>query len=82
MNALAFSDTKFFFSKLIDHGEKESKTHDLVLEKLQRAKDEWNKDRMKRHGFINRLRQRIKQEHTSTILMKQYLSAIEYLQNK
>ena len=33
----------------MDHGEKERKRHDLALEKLQRARTEWNKDRMK-HG--------------------------------
>ena len=37
MNALAFSGTDFFFSKLTDHGEKERKRHDLALEKLKRA---------------------------------------------
>ena len=37
MNALAFSGTSFLFSKLNDHGEKESKRHDLVLERLHRA---------------------------------------------
>ena len=44
MNALAFSDTSFVFSRLTDHGEKECKRHDLALEKLQRERDEWNKD--------------------------------------
>ena len=43
MNALAVSGTNFFFSKLIDHGEKEGKRHNLALEKLQRVRDEWNK---------------------------------------
>ena len=46
MNALAFSGTKILWSKLMDHGEKERKRHDLALEKLQRARTEWNKDRM------------------------------------
>ena len=54
VNALAFSGTNFVFSKLIDHGEEERKGHDLALEKLQRARDEWNKDRMKRLDFINK----------------------------
>ena len=59
MNALAFSGTNFVFSKLTDHGEEERKRHDLALEKLQRARDKWNKDRMKRLGFINkRLREK------------------------
>ena len=59
MNALAFNGTNFVFSRLTDHGAEERKRHDLALEKLQRARDEWNKDRMKRLDFINkRLREK------------------------
>ena len=54
MNALAFSGTNFLFSRFTDHGEKERKRHDLALEKLQRARDEWNKAQMKRLDFINK----------------------------
>ena len=54
VNALAFSGTNFIFSRLTDHGAEERKRHDLALEKLQRARDEWSKDRMKRLDFINR----------------------------
>ena len=50
MNALAFDDTNFLLSKLMDHGEKERKRHGLTLEKLQSVRSEWNKDRMK-HGL-------------------------------
>ena len=83
VNALAFSGTNFVFSRLTDHGEEERKRHDLALERLQRARDEWNKDRMKRLDFINkRLREKMRQGHTSTMLMKQCLNAINYLQNK
>ena len=54
-----FSGTNFLFSKLTDHGEKELKRHDLALELLQKARDKWNEDRMKRIGFINkRLREK------------------------
>ena len=54
VNASAFSCTNFVFSRLTDHGAEERKRHDLALEKLQRARDEWNRDRMKRLDFINR----------------------------
>ena len=54
VNALAFSGTNFLFSRLTDHGVEECKRHDLALEKLQRARDQWNEDRMKRLDFINR----------------------------
>ena len=54
VNALAFSGTNFVFSRLTDHGEDELKRHDLALEMLQRARDEWSKDRMKPLDFINK----------------------------
>ena len=54
MNAFAFSGTNFVFSRITDHGEKERKRHDLALEKLQRARDEWDQDRMQRLDFINK----------------------------
>ena len=47
VNALAFS--RFTY-----HGKEERKRHDLALEKLERARDEWNKDRMKRFDFFNK----------------------------
>ena len=44
---------------LTGHGEKERKRHDLALGKLQRARDKWNEDRMKRLQFIDkRLREK------------------------
>ena len=54
VNALPFSGTNFVFSRLTDHGVEERKQHDLAEEKLQRARDEWNRDRMKRLDFSNR----------------------------
>ena len=59
VNALAFSGTNFIFSRLTYHGAEERKRHDLGLEKLQKERDEWNEDRMKRLDFINkRLREK------------------------
>ena len=59
VNAWAFSGTNFVFSRLTDHGEEECKRHDLALGKLQRARDEGNKDRKKQLDFINkRLREK------------------------
>ena len=54
VNEIAFRDTKFVFSRLTDHGGEERKRHDIALEKLQKVRDEWNKDRMKRLDFINK----------------------------
>ena len=59
VNVLAFSGTNFVLSRLTDHGEEERKRHDLAEEQLQRERDQWNKDRMKRLDFINkRLREK------------------------
>ena len=59
VNALAFSGTNFVFSSLADHRAEERRQHDLALEKLQKARDDWNRDRMKCLDLINnRLRKR------------------------
>ena len=54
VNPLTFSGNNFVFSRLTHHGAEERKIHDLALEKLQRARDEWNRDRTKRLDFINK----------------------------
>ena len=59
VNALAFSGTNFVLNRLTDHGAKERKRHDLALEMLQKERDEWNRDQMKRLDLINKtLRER------------------------
>ena len=61
VNALAFSGTNFVSSRLLDHGTEERKRHDSALKKLQRARDEWNRDRMKLLNFMHkRLREKNK----------------------
>ena len=69
VNALAFSGTNFFFSKLTYHGKEELKKYDLAL---------INKRLLSTKDYVKKMRQ----GHISTILMKQYLSTIEYLENK
>ena len=54
INALAFSVINYIFSKIFDHGEAERKRHDIALEDLQRDRDEWNQERLKRLDFINK----------------------------
>ena len=54
VNALAFSGTNFAFNRLTDHGAKERKRHDLALERLHKARNKWNEDRMKQFDFINK----------------------------
>ena len=54
VNALAFSGNNFVFSRVTNNFAEELKRHDLALEKLQRARNEWNRDRMKRLDIINK----------------------------
>ena len=54
VNALDLSGTNFVFSRLIDYGAEERKRDDLSEEKLKRARDEWNRDQIKRLDFINK----------------------------
>ena len=61
VNALTFSVTNFAFSRLTDHGREERKRHDFALEKLQRAKDKWNRDRMKRLDQTSLTKDRVKE---------------------
>ena len=39
---------------ITDHGAKERKRYDLAEEKLPKARDKWNEDRVKRLDFINK----------------------------
>ena len=85
VNALDFSGTNFAFSKLTGHDEEERKRHYLALENLQRARNEWNKDRKKRFNFINkRLREQNKARayinDTNEALLEYY--RIFFLKNK
>ena len=55
VNTLTFCGTDFVFSRLTDHGAKEGKRHDLAEEKLQKTRDEYNEDQIKRIDFINKI---------------------------
>ena len=82
VNALAISGTNFVFGRLTDHGEEERKRHDLALEKLQQARDKWNRDPMKRIDLINKKIREMRKGLISKMLMEQCLSTIAYLQKK
>ena len=59
VNTLAFGSTNLAFSMLTDHDAKERQIHDLAEERLQKARNKWNRDRMKCLDYINRrLRQK------------------------
>ena len=60
----------------MDHGEEERKRHDLALEKPQRARDKWNKDRMKRLDFMNK---RLREKNQAKVYIKNVDEAmVEY----
>ena len=83
VNALAFSHINFVFSRLTDHGAEEHERHDLALEKIQWAMDEWNRDRMKWVDFINkRLREKNETRTYINNVDEAMLNTVEYLQNK
>ena len=83
VNTLAFGSTNLAFSMLTDHDAKERQIHDLAEERLQKARNKWNRDRMKCLEYINRrLLKKMRQVHTLTMLMKQCLNTLEYFQNK
>ena len=61
INATPFGGVGLAFNMLRHDNGKERRIHDLAEEQLQRARDKWNEDRMKRLGFINkRLREQNK----------------------
>ena len=57
INALAFSGTNAAFSLLGDHGGTERKRHDLAMEKLSEAREDWNRERQQRLDFIGKTMQ-------------------------
>ena len=54
INALAFSGTNAAFSLLGDHGGTERKRHNLAMEQLSKAREDWNRDRQERLDLINK----------------------------
>ena len=54
INATAFGGVGLAFSMFGHDGGKERKRHDLAEEQLQKARDQWNEDRIKRLDFINK----------------------------
>ena len=54
INALAFSGTNAAFSLLGDHGGTERKRHDIAVEKLNKAREDWSRERQQRLDLINK----------------------------
>ena len=54
VNALAFTGSNLLFSSFKSSDiEKERKRHDLALEQLTKARDEWSKERLKYLDYMN-----------------------------
>ena len=58
VNSLAFSGSNYMFGELSGHGAEERKRHDEAIEKLQKDRDSWVKERQQRLDFINQELQR------------------------
>ena len=54
INALAFSGTNAAFSLLGDHGKAEMQRHNVAMEQLSKAREEYNKERQERLDYINK----------------------------
>ena len=54
VNALAFSGTNFVFGEFGDHGKAEMKRHNLAMEQLSKAREDWNRERQQRLDLINK----------------------------
>ena len=65
VNALAFSGTNAAFSLLGDHGGTERKRHDIAVEKLNKAREEYSQERQQRLDYLNKtISQQKHAEHT------------------
>ena len=54
INSLAFSGTNFIFGQLGDHGGTEMKRHNLAVERLSKAREEYSQERQQRLDLINK----------------------------
>ena len=52
VNALAFSGTNFIFGQLGDHGKTELKRHNLAVERLSKAREEYSQERQQRLDYL------------------------------
>ena len=66
ISAVAFGGSNYLFSQIgkNNDAENERKRHDLALEQLTQARDEWSKERLKYLDFIN---DRLKKEANAKI---------------
>ena len=79
MNSLRFSVTNFFSINFMNYVEKENKRHDLLLKNLQRVRDKWNKDRIKRLDLLNK---RLCEKNNAKAHTKPCLNITKYLLNE
>ena len=54
IRAIPFSSSNYLFSNLSDHDTAEQKKHNLAMKNFQKARELWNKERVKGLDFINK----------------------------
>ena len=75
VNTLAFSVTNFIFGQLEDHGTREIKRHNLAVERLSKAKEEYTKEHQQRLGYLDKtIREQRRSEQTfgDLVAMQEY----------
>ena len=83
VNAFAFTRTNFLASRFTDYNNGKRKRHDFAEEKTQRAwmnvvRNERGSLILSATGSVKKMRQ----GHASTMVMRQCLNFIKYLQNE
>ena len=53
IGATIFTGENYGFSKLMDHGKEEQRRHNKAIERLQKDRYTWLKERQQRLDFIN-----------------------------
>ena len=80
VNALAFSGSNYLFSQISENHKQEAlieqKRHELAMEKLTKARDEWNQRRTKINEFITK--QLYKQKEAEGVFDEVDKAMIEY----
>lgn len=82
VNALAFSGSNYFFSKIgkSDDSEIERERHDKAMEQLEEAKTKFSEDRTKRMDFL--IEQMRKEQHSTEEFRESHEAMREYYELK
>jgi hypothetical protein len=81
-NALAFSGSNYLFSHMGNNANDEKIRHDKAIEKLETAKTEWNKERIKRLDFLHEQEKKERQGAEEFINVDQAMKDYYYFTKK